>query len=51
MPVDEGSKSTFEQAFQQGDIAAKTPAGDYSHQSQKITVEGELPPQKQIVQA
>ena len=35
MPADEGSKSTFEQAFQQGDIAAKAPTGDDSHQSQK----------------
>ena len=51
MPVDEGSKSTFEQAFQQGDMAAKTPTGDESHQSQKTAVEGELPPQKQIAQA
>ena len=51
MPVDEGSKSTFEQAFQQGDIAAKAPTGDDSHQSQKTAVDGELPPQKQIAQA
>ena len=51
MPADEGSKSTFEQAFQQGDIAAKAPTGDDSHQSQKTAVDGELPPQKQIAQA
>ena len=51
MPADEGSKSTFEQGFQQGDIAAKAPTGDDSHQSQKTAVDGELPPQKQIAQA
>ena len=51
MPADEGSKSTFEQAFQQGDIAAKAPTGDDSHQSQKTAVDCELPPQKQIAQA
>jgi len=51
MPADEGSKSTFEQAFQQGDIAAKAPTGDDSHQSQKTAVDGGLPPQKQIAKA
>jgi len=49
MPVDEGSKSRFEQAFQQGDIAAKTPTGDDSHQSQKSLLKANCRPKNRLL--